>query len=291
MSTYIAMACRFPTHLKRSFVFILIACLAAFSKAAYAEDETSYTLGVVPQFEQRKLFSIWNPIAEELGRRTGLNIKLAITLTIPAFEVALEKGVYDFAYANPYHILRVSNSQGYIPLVRDRDSLRGILVVRRDSPLNNVKELAYKTLAVPSPNSLGASLLIRADLENLHGIHMDILNARTHSSVYLNVLNGLADAGGGVQKTLAEQGQSIQDSLRILYTTRPMPSHPIAAHPRIKQDLREKIRKALLEMSATPSGKALLDEIPMPSPVSTSLEDYLIMRKWGLEKYWVDHEK
>jgi phosphonate transport system substrate-binding protein len=251
----------------------------------------TYTLGVVPQFEPRKIYAIWKPIADELSRRTGLEMQLVVPINITEFEAALEKGTFDFVYANPYHILRVSDSQGYIPLVRDREPLRGILVVRRDSPVKSVKELAGKTLAVPSPNSVGASLLLRADLERLYGVHLSMLNARTHSSVYLNVLNGLADAGGGVQKSLAEQSPEVQEGLRILYTTRAMPSHPIAAHPRIKPDVRELVRKAVLEMSATPAGQALLDEIPMPSPVHTSLEDYLVMRPWGLDTYWVANEK
>jgi len=65
-----------------------------------------------------------------------------------------------------------------------------------------------------------------------------------------------------------------------------MSSHPIAAHPRVPKQAREAIRKALLEMAATPEGSALLAEIPMTQPVATSIEDYLKMRNWGLEKFW-----
>lgn len=269
----------------------LAACLLMLALPVPVVAGTTYTLGVVSQFEPRKIYAIWKPIADELSRRTGLEIQLVVSINITEFEAALEKGTFDFVYANPYHILRVSNSQGYIPLVRDSEPLRGILVVRRDSPVKSVKELAGKALAVPSPNSVGASLLLRADLERLYGVHMSMLNARTHSSVYLNVLNGLADAGGGVQKSLSEQNPEVQGGLRILYTTRAMPSHPIAAHPRIKPDICELLRKTVLEMSATPAGKALLDEIPMPSPVTASLEDYLVMRPWGLDSYWVSNEK
>lgn len=269
----------------------LAACLLMLALPVPAAAGATYTLGVVPQFEPRKIYAIWKPIADELSRRSGLEMQLVVPINITEFEVALEKGTFDFVYANPYHILRVSDSQGYIPLIRDREPLRGILVVRRDSPVKSVKELAGKTLAVPSPNSVGASLLLRADLEHLYGVHLSMLNARTHSSVYLNVLNGLADAGGGVQKSLAEQSPEVREGLRILYTTRAMPSHPIAAHPRTKPDVRELVRKAVLEMSASPAGKALLDEIPIPSPVNASLEDYLVMRPWGLEAYWVTNEK
>lgn len=285
MNVFFDWVCR--RSCRRGGSLALAACLLALP----VEAGTPYTLGVVPQFEQRKLFAIWKPVVDELSRRTGLEIRLVVTLTVPEFEMALEKGTFDFVYANPYHILRVSDSQGYIPLVRDREPLRGILVVRRDSPVKSVGELAGKTLAVPSPNAIGASLLLRADLDRLYGVHMFMVNARTHSSVYLNVLNGLTDAGGGVQKTLTGQDPGIRDGLRILYTTRAMPAHPIAAHPRVKPDVREQVRQAVLEMSATPAGRALLDGIPMPSPVSASIEDYLVMRKWGLDNYWVDDGK
>jgi len=291
MSEFFDLVCRLSLRWKQGFALGLSVCMLTLAQQALAEAGTSYTLGVVPQYDQRKLFSIWKPIAEEISRRSGLEIRLVVTLTIPEFEEAIEKGTFDFVYANPYHILRVSNSQGYIPLVRDQEPLRGIVLVRNDSPIKSIDELAGKTLAVPSPNAIGASLLIRADLERLYGVHVSMLNAKTHSSAYLNVLNGLSDAGGGVQKTLAEQSQPVQDALRILYTTRGIPSHPIAAHHRIRPDIRELIKDTLLKMSTTPTGKALLDNIPMSTPVSTSLEDYLVMRKWGLASYWVNDGK
>ena len=40
----------------------------------------SYLFGVVPQFEQRKLYAIWDPIIKELEKRTGLDFTLATTL-------------------------------------------------------------------------------------------------------------------------------------------------------------------------------------------------------------------
>lgn len=268
--------------------FGLVAAAMLLAAASYAASGPVYTIGVVPQFEQRKLFAIWKPVVDDLERRSGLNLRLVVTLTIPEFETALEDGTFDFVYTNPFEILRAADSQGYIPLVRDEHPLYGILVVRRDSPLKRVTELQGKTLAVPSPNALGASLLLRADLEHLYGVHVTMVNVKTHSSVYLHVLNGLTDAGGGVQKTLTEQPADIRAGLRVLYTTRPMPSHPIAAHPRVPPDVRERLQKAVLEMASTASGKALLDKIPMPSPVPATLADYRVMKDWGLDAYWVE---
>lgn len=268
-----------------------VACLLAGLLVSVAAGAETFSLGVVPQFESRKMIAIWQPIADELEKRTGYRIDLQIPLTVSDFERELEYGTYDIVYANPYHILRVIRTQNYVPMVRDKLPLRGILVVRKDSPVRSPKELDGKTLAVPSPNALGASLLLRADLEHLFGVKMQMLNVKTHSSVYLNVLNELAAAGGGVEKTFEEQDAPVRDALRVLYTTRDMPSHPIAAHPRIGRAARERIQQALLDMAATPAGKRLYEEIPMKEPALATIDEYRTMIKWGLEAYWVGGAK
>lgn len=262
--------------------------LAMLAASGFCQAAESYTFAVVPQFEQRKLFRIWKPLVDELEKRSGLELKLVATLSVPEFEHELLNGSFDFVYANPYHILRESTHQGYIPLVRDAEPLRGILVVRKDSPLRSLADLHGKTLAMPSPNALGASLLLRADLERLHHVKMAPLYVKTHSSVYLHVTNNLADAGGGVEKTLEEQDQAVRDALRILYTSRELPSHPVAAHPRVPKEARDKLRRALMDLAATPAGLALLAEVPMKRPVAAEIGDYTPMRSWGLDAYWVE---
>lgn len=259
--------------------------------AGGATAAESYTFAVVPQFEQRKLFAVWKPVVDELSKRTGLNITLSTALSIPSFEQELENGSFDLVYTNPYHILKAYERQGYRPLVRDAAPLRGILVVRKDSPLRNPAEMNGKELAIPSPNALGASLLLRSDLENLYKARVKMVNVQTHSAVYMNVLAGVIEAGGGVEKTLQEQGANVREGLRILYSTREMPSHPIAAHPRVAESIRERIRQALLDMASTPEGAALVEKIPIKHMISTSIADYVVMKSWGLERYWVDESR
>lgn len=269
---------------------VLMACgavMAGLACAPAAGAESVYLFGVVPQFEQRKLFATWKPIVEELAQRSGLRLQLATTLTVPDFEKELSDGKYDFVYANPYHILHEIQGQGYIPLVRDKEPLRGILVVKKDSPLRSPAELGGKELAVPSFNALGASLLIRTDLLHIFQVKPQIINAKNHTSVYMNVAAGVYAAGGGVEKTLRGQAPSLQDQLRVLYTTRDMPSHPIAAHPRVTARARELLQKTILDWGQTPAGKHLLQEVPMTDVISTTMKDYLPMLKWGLDEFWV----
>ena len=242
--------------------------------------------GVVPQFEPRRLHAAWEPILAELERRAGCRFEFATTLTVPDFEKELASGHYDFVYANPFQIVNETGKQQYEPLVRDKLPLRGILVVRRDSPLRGPADLDGKVLAMPSPNALGASLLMRADLERIYHATVKPLYVKTHSSVYLHVAKGLADAGGGVERTLQEQDVAIRDLLRVIYTTRSMPSHPVAAHPRVPKKDREAVRRAFLDLAGTAEGREWLAKVPMQQVVSTSMADYQVLRTWGLQAYW-----
>lgn len=269
--------------LLRTGVFLSV-LMAAFA----ANAAESYSFAVVPQYEQRKLFQIWKPIVDELARRTGLDLRLTTPLTLDEYERDLEKGTFDFVYVNPYQIAYLAQRQRYIPLVHDNVPLRGIVVVRKDSSIKSPAELNGKTLAIPSYNALGASLMVRADLARLFNAKVTPVVVKTHSSVYLNVANGLMVAGGGVEKTLQQQEPEVRDLLRIIYTTRDMPSHPVAAHQRIPVSVREQVKRAFLALAATNAGRAMLAEVPMTEVAPTSLSEFLPMQKWGLNAYWVN---
>lgn len=270
--------------------FLMTAALFSWQAARAVEPgesaATTYSISIVPQFEQRKLYSTWKPIVDELERRTGLHFNLITTLTIQDFHNAYARGEFDFVYVNPYHVVHFHDSQGYIPLVADKLPLRGIIVVRKEGPINTPADLDGKTVAFPSPNALGASLLVRSSLEQVHHVRVSPIYVKTHSSVYLHVAKGLAAAGGGVEKTLQEQDESLRAQLRVIYTTRSCPSHPIAAHPRVSPEVREKVRKALFALGETAEGKKMLKEVPIEQLIPVAYEDYATMRSWGLEKYW-----
>lgn len=252
-----------------------------------ARAQTVRTIAVTPQFEHRQLFAIWKPIVAELEKRSGMRFKLVASLSLEEFEHEFAKGVNDFVYANPYLLLKEYDQQGYIPLVRDKTPVRGILVVRKDSAIRGPAQLDGKKVAFPSPNALGAGLLLRADLDQLYHARVVPIAARTHTSSYIHVINGLADAGGGVLTTLAQQTPEIRDALRVIYTTRAAPSLPLAAHPRVPVAEREKLRRAMLDLAATPEGKQLLARVPMPEPVAADIKEYLAMRAWHLDAYWM----
>lgn len=270
-----------------SFSRLLLAfCLTATTTTALAQPV--YKFGVVPQFEPRKLSAIWSPILVELERRTGFRLEMVGSARIPEFENEFENGRYDFAYMNPYHSLVAMRAQKYQPLVRDGgQQLFGILVVAKDGPIKKITDLNGKTVAFPSPNALGASLLIRADLDRLHKIRISPLWVQTHTSAYLNAALGKVAAAGGVMSTLAQQPEAVRNKLTIIYETRRMMPHPVMAHPRVPAADREKLRQAFLDLSATPEGAELLAKVPIKQVIAATEGEYRELAGWGLDDYYV----
>jgi phosphonate transport system substrate-binding protein len=253
--------------------FLLVSYITAGDVTA--DEQDSYTFGVVPQFDALTVYSIWRPLLDELERLTKLNFSLSGSATIPSFEQEFMCGKFDFAYMNPYHVILSQNDIGYIPLVRDtgRD-LTGIVVVRTDSAISSIRDLNQRTVAFPSPYALGATLLVRSELRDDYQVELVPQFVQSHSSVYLNVALGETDAGGGVQQTFEQQPEDIRGLLRILYRTRAVASHPIVASPRVPAADREKVRNALLRLGKSEKGRALLAKIPVEKIGSASMADY-----------------
>jgi len=262
-------------------------CAILLAPFGLAWGDASYSFGVVPQFEARELAAVWTPILEQVSQRSGLKLTMKGAPRIPDFEAAFQAGEFDFAYMNPYHAMIAARKQGYIPLLRDATPLYGVLAVAKNSPYQQVKDLHGKKISFPAPNALGASLLMRADLDALFKIKFTPLYAQTHTSAYLNTALGISEASGGVKATFDRQKSDLRDNLRIIYETRKSPPHPVVAHPRVTGAHRLRVKNAFLELAGTPEGAALLAKVPILQAVPASEKEYAILAEWNLEKYYV----
>ncbi len=219
------------------------------------------TFGIVPQQSASRLASLWAPVFNYLEKPAGKPIHFRTAPDIPAFEKRLAAGEYDFAYMNPYHYTVFSQSPGYKAFAKARDErLKGIIVVRKDSPVKDLSELNGATLAVPSPAAFAASILTRAYLSSI-GIKFTAKYVSSHDSVYRAVAKGLFTAGGGVIKTFENMPPEVRDQLRILWISTGYTPHAFAAHPRVPAEIVEKLATAMKTMDQDATGKALLEAI------------------------------
>jgi phosphonate transport system substrate-binding protein len=245
-----------------------------------------YTVSVVPQFQAAEIARTWVPILERLGQQVGARFDLKVAPDIPSFEADVKAGQPDFAYMNPFHQVRAKRAQGYVPLVRDTDLLTGILVVRKDDPVRQLQQLEGKTLAFPAPNAFGASLLIRAQLDEVERVRITPFYARTHTNAYRQALAGKAAAAGGLRATLEREPPEVQAGLRILFETPGAAPHPLSAHPRVPVPVQQAVQAAWLKLAQDSSLRANFQAVPMSRPVKADhARDYAPLERLKLDRY------
>jgi phosphonate transport system substrate-binding protein len=244
-------------------------------------------LAVVPQLSPVEMTRNWMPVLESLAS-IGIHAELAVYPSIAKFETEFMSGRADLVYLNPYHMVMARRKHGYVPLVRDTRPLEGVLLVQQDGPVHRVAQLKEHRISFPAPNAFAASLYLRSVLERQFQIPIEAHYAQNHRDAVRQVLVGDSAAAGMVKTTLEKETLDVQRQLRVIYTTPPLSPHPVAAHPRIPPDLRQKIGDHLIGLGANPLTAATMQAMLMPHPVAAHYaRDYAALEQLKIEKYVV----
>jgi phosphonate transport system substrate-binding protein len=265
-----------------------LALIALLAGAPSLASQSVYTLAVVPQYTTVDIGQRWTPLLDRIARETGVRFRIRTSGDIPTFENEFQHGIPDFVFLNPYHMIMATKAQGYVPLVRSRRGLAGILVVGRNSPVTRVTDLDGATIAFPAPNAFGASLYMRALLSEREKLLYDVKYVGTHQNAYRHVIFGDTQAGGGVESTLESEPSGVREQLRVLYRTPETSSHPLAVHPRVPKAVSQAVVAALQRMGRDAAGRKLLVQVGLEDAVAASYDqDYAPLEKLNLERYVV----
>lgn len=211
------------------------------------------TLGVVPQQSPLKLFNKWVKVTKYLEETTGIKVIFKTERSIPQFEKELYAGKYDISYMNPYHFTVAKKKQNYEAFTRANKNIVGILLAK-DKEIDFTKEnLKGKTFLFPAPNAFAATLLTKYELKEKFGFNIDkegkVLYVNSHDSVYKGISRDIGYIGGGIIRTYNNfQAKQDKQNLHIVYKTNAYPSHPIAAHPRVDEQIVKKLQDAFINM-------------------------------------------
>ena len=222
------------------------------------EVPKALSFGVVPQQSATRLAEDWGPLLAEISKRSGVPLVFRTAPNIPTFEERLGKGEYDLAYMNPYHYVVFHKSSGYRAFAREQDrKIKGILVVKKDSPYRQPADLAGKTVVFPAPAAFAASILPQAEFGRLK-IPIEAKFVASHDSVYRSVAAGLQEAGGGIQRTFEAMPDDIRNTLRVLTETPAYTPHAFAAHSRVTPAVMAKVLAAMNSLAGDETGQRLL---------------------------------
>ena len=262
-------------------LFVCCSALAQQSQSGVAGN-VEYSLGIVPQQSSQKLATMWLPLIDYLNAQTGFSITFSTAKDIPTFEDRVAEQEYDLAYINPYHYVVFSDSANYVPLARDAHKrISGIIVVREDSPYTTLQQLHGATLAFPAPAAFAASIIPRGMLAK-ENISINAQYVNSHDSVYLNVINGLFPAGGGIIRTLEHLPKMQNEKLRILWRSQDFTPHALAVHSRVPEAHRKKILAALIALNDSAENAHLLRGINFSGFAEAHDSDWDDVRELGI---------
>lgn len=236
---------------RRAFLLAIPVALATLAMPLAAVGARAPAVFVVHPYDTpSRVYTRFRPLTLWLGGVLGRPVRLIIATTYAEQIEMLATGRADYAYIGPTPYVRARARGAVEILAGEAESgqafYQSALVVRADSPIRQVADLAGKRIALGAEISMGSSVapklmlaqagLKRSDLAEV--AHLD-----RHERVALAVLHGDFDAGGlrlDIAKTYLSRG------LRILATSQPLPPHVIAASPRVPAAEARNVRQALL---------------------------------------------
>jgi phosphonate transport system substrate-binding protein len=240
-----------------------------------------YVMGVFPHLPPRDLEDVFGPMAKDFGEHLGHPVVLASSTTFERFSESLDSQKFDIAFVQPFDYIRIAEKYGYLPLATRTERLNGIIVTPKDGPLKSVSGLKGKHIALP-PSSAAVSQLILLHLRE-RGLQPDkdltVTYHRSHVSCMQQVVIGEADACGTAAPSLRFFQNKMQVDLKVIASTRDIPSSLFVIHPRVPKKERERLRNRIISWSNTDEGKTILARGELTPFMHVDDNDYDVVRR------------
>jgi len=276
-------------RLRASLLVVVIACAGFLpgSGAMAAEDDGAvphpYLFGVFPHLTTARLEKIWAPMAADLGRATGRRVILHTRSTFEDFVAELDQEKFDIAFIQPFDYVRARQRYGMIPLARFSRPLSGVIVVGPNSPVKSLADLRGRMLALP-PEVAAVSHLVKVYLLQ-HGIDpakdLHLQYVRSHDSCLQQVLVGRMDACGTAEFPIRFYQKKMEVQFREIGRSPAIPHALIAVHPRVPEQDREAVRKAILSLPDRPEGRRILENAGFNPFAAANDAEYEVVRAYS----------
>jgi len=245
-------------NLRRAFLLGVLLLIVGGRPAA--SDDKPLVLGVFPSMTAKQTIEIYRPLASALEKHLRRSVVVYSARDFTTFVARTRQGEYDILLTAPHLAWLARQDTGYRPLLKYAQPVRGLLVVRSDSPFDEPDKLRGRTIAMADPIAL-AVLAIQAELAAhglTHGIDYRTTDSGTHTNAVLQVINGRVDAAVLGLHPYNLTPPELRQQLRVLAETPALSSLMYLTHPRLRDTEAQAIRNALLRFAATPEGQAFM---------------------------------
>ncbi|MDP3878302.1 MAG: phosphate/phosphite/phosphonate ABC transporter substrate-binding protein [Methylobacter sp.] len=251
-----------------------------------------YVVGIHPLHNPQKLMAVYGPIIDYMNSNIPeAHFKLEASRNYEEFEKKLYTGRFAFAMPNPYQTIQ-SLKHGYriFGKMGDDDVFRGIILVRKDSGIQEVGDLKGKAVSYPAATALAATMMPQYYLHT-HGIDInrDIENRYVGSqeSSIMNVLRGRVAAGATWPvpwKKFSIEYPDMANQLVVKWETEPLLNNGWVVQNEIPLPIADKFARLLFGLHESEYGKLMLEQLPISRFEPATDETYRPVRDF-LEKF------
>jgi phosphonate transport system substrate-binding protein len=251
---------------------VMALALAGCGPAELGTEQNPLVWSFVPSGEMERVATGAESVADLLEAETGLIIETNV-----ATEYA---GVIEAMCSDPVeahmgslatfaYVLAAQKGCAEAALVSVRFGsavYNGQIIVRADSGITELSQLADKTFCRPDPLSTSGWIIPSLDLAAA-GVDPDtglgeVVDAGSHDAVVAAVYNGDCDAGAtyvDARGAIEEENPDVKEVVGVIHISVDIPNDGLQFAPSVDEELRTKIVDALLKIAETEEGQEALD--------------------------------
>jgi len=267
---------------------LALSVLSAASAQNRAGWPTTLNFGAIPTEGSSAAQERFQPLFDYLEKTLGVKVKSFIGADYAAVIIAMQNKQLDAAYFGPKSYIEAADRAGAQALVRDNaiqggTGYQSVIISKAGGTIKTLAQAKGKDFAFVDPNSTSGYLVPLAhfvlDMKVKPEEYFSrVTFAGSHENVILGVLNGTIPVGAtnnlDLDRAVAKGAAKLTD-FNVLYTSKVLPSSPIAVRKDLPASFKKALKDALLNFN-DPKG---LDQLQLKSLVSANDRDYNSIRK------------
>lgn len=226
--------------------------------------------GIIPSESSDNVTERFGGLARYLEQELDIPVRLQVATDYAGVIAAMQFKHIDLAYFGPKSYLEAAqraNAEAFVVQVLPDGSkgYHGVIITRKDSPIQSIAAAKGKIFAFTDPNSTSGTLVPTVYFVKELKIQPDkyfskVMYSGTHEASNLAVKSGKVDLASTSDLDLARgngKNWNSEQDFRIIWQSELIPNSPMAFRKDIPESLKEALKKAFLAYN-DPEGMAKL---------------------------------
>lgn len=240
------------------FALLAILSIPFGAYAAPKADPSTLKVALLPDENASTIIKNNQPLKAYLEKTLGKKIELIVTTDYSSMIEAMRHGRLDLAYFGPLSYVLARQKSDIEPFValksKGSTTYQSVVIGNAEAGVNTIEDIHGKNMAFGDKASTSSHLIPKSMLAEKGlqaGSDYNEHFVGSHDAVAMAVQNGHAQAGGlsrPIFESLVERQIIDGNKVKVLGYSKPFPQYPWTMRSNLKPELKEKIRKAFLDI-------------------------------------------